>query len=255
MKNNLTFIIEKFKLALKENSEYKINLWSAFIINIVVIIILILFFSIFKNLAGDILNWNSYDFLIYTLLILTGSKSHFIFSIRRMKQLLLFGTLNQILSKPINPFIFASVNSLKGPVLIIFPILFISTLILIYFADYSNYLLFLSSFCFGFIIYSLTISFLESFAFFIKENSFLNLFYQESNRSVRLYTPKLFESFSKGFYFFPYALVAYFPLQILKGEVDLFFELLPYFFILFFVLIIAIYFIWKIGLKKYEAFG
>ena len=124
MNKYLDFFLTKFSLAYKENSEYKTNLWSAIIANTVAVLTLILFFNVLSNLVSDILNWSNYDFVLYSILFLAGSKIYFIFSIRHFNNFLLSGDLNLILNKPINPLFFQFFNNLRGPVLIVFPTLF-----------------------------------------------------------------------------------------------------------------------------------
>ncbi len=255
MANYFDFILTKFSLSYKENSEYKINLWSAILANISIVFVFILFFEVLSSLISNILNWTRYDFILYSILILTGSKIYFIICIRKFNRFLLNGDLNTILTKPINPLFHQFFNNLRGPILIIFPILILIILILIFLGNYSNFLLAFLSFFLGFILLSLILSIAESLAFFMKNNFFIINLVQNINQSSRSFTPKLFENFSILFYFLPYSLIGFFTIEILNGKVIFFLNYLIIFLELILIFFILLLIIWKIGLKKYEAFG
>lgn len=256
IRRNISFVIARFKLAFKENSEYKVNLYSAIAINMMMIFVALLFFSVYINFSGVILNWNYTDFILYSFIVLAGSKTYHIFAIKHFKTQLLRGHLNNGLIRPVNVYIFHSLFYLMGPVLIIFPflILVIATMIIYY--SYVNVILFVLFFLFTLIYCSFFYSFFSSLAFFIKENDFLVTLSINTNHTVEIYTPKMFQTLSTIFiYLFPSALFGYVSIEILKGTTDLLFSLVPYILASFLFLTISIYFIWKIGLKKYEAFN
>ena len=256
IRRNISFIIARIKLAFKENIEYKVNLYSAIAINLVMILVALLFFSVYIKFSGVVLNWSYTDFILYSFIVLAGSKAHYLFAIRSFKTQLLKGHLNNGLIRPVNPYIFHSMFYLMGPVLIIFPfLLFIIYSMLIYYS-YTNVFFFTIFFIFAFFYCSFFYSFFGSLAFFIKENDFLVSTANSLNNVVEVYTPKMFQSVSTTYiYIFPSAIFGFLSIELLKGNATLLLKLLPYIIATFFIMIISIYFIWKIGLKRYEAFG
>lgn len=256
LKRNVGFIMARLKLAFRENIEYKVNLYSAIAINLAMIFVTLLFFSVYIKFSGVILNWSYKDFILYSLIVLAGSKSQFIFSIRGFKTQLLKGHLNNGLIRPINPYIFHSMFYLMGPVLIIFPFLLFMIYGMLFYYHYANILLFSIFFIFSFIYSSFFYSFFGSLAFFIKENEFLVSASSNINNVVEWYTPKMFENISTTYiYLFPSAVLGFISVELLKGNTNLLLRLLPYILTTFFLLIISIYFMWKIGLKRYEAYN
>lgn len=256
MGRNLDLIFCKIGLAFKENVEYKTNLWMAILANISVVFVMFLFFYILSDLLFDFLNWSRYDFLVYSILLLAGTKSELLFCVRKFRFYLLSGKLNNVLSKPVNSIIFQMVVNLKGPVLVVFPILFLVLCGLIFFGDYDFYFLAGVVFLFGMVLNVLFFSVLDSLAFFIKNNLFLQNLFRSVNYSVRTYTPKSLENFSSLFYFFPTSVYAFFVVEILRGDLKFFY--FGYFWVLIlfsFVLFFCLVFIWRVGLRCYEAFG
>ena len=256
LQRNISFIVARLKLAFRENIEYKVNLYSAIAINIVIILVALMFFSVYIKFSGVILNWSYTDFILYSFIVLAGAKSQYIFSIRSFKLQLLKGHLNNGLIRPVNPFIFHSLFYLMGPVLIIFPFLLFMVFSMIFYYHYANLIIFIFFFTFTFFYCSFFYSFFGSFAFFIKENDFLMTTSNSVNSIVEFYTPKMFQSVSTTFiYFMPSALFGYVSIEILKGNTLLLSRLVPFILISFFIIIISIYFMWKVGLKRYEAFN
>jgi len=198
-KKNLNFILAKIIIGLKENKEYKINLYSAIIVNLVVVLIYLIFFMIFNKNFPEVLNFTRYDFLVYGFLILSGSKIYHIFVLKYFSKKLLRGDLNLILTKPINPFLFSIFSSFRGPVIIVFPMLLLITLLLIYFGDYSiiNYIPAILFFIFSCIYYMIFFNIFESLAFFIKENYFFTeIIYRSIVLALNIGTIFNFQSYS-----------------------------------------------------------
>lgn len=250
------FIVERFKIANIENSEYKANLWSALIINIFYILIMFVFFETYINLSNSFLNWELYDFFIYTMLILLGHKSYFIFSFHKLNTYLLKGDLNQALFRPINSYIFMSFNGLRGPVLIIFFLLFVITLTMALFHNYNNFFYFLIFFLFSFFYSSFYMNVFDLLAFFMKQNSDLLLFSKTINESNRQFIPVAFDGTRLNFfYLLPSSLLGFFSVMILKNELEFVWTFLPYLILSGVILFILNITMWTYGLKKYEAFG
>jgi len=255
MFKSFNFIFERVRIAFRENIEYKANMWTAILANLTRLFVLMLFFFIFESLIGEILEWSNYDFMLYSGLILAGQKVAYFVSVRKFKYHLLIGDLNIILCKPISSLLFQFFRRLHGAVLIVFPILVSFVICLMVFGDYENYLLASFVFLFGMAFHSLYISIFESLAFFFKESGFLVNLYRDFNYSVNGFTPKMMENFSSVFYFIPGSLCGYFVVEILLGRVDYFWNIFWILGLMFIILCFILKFIWKFGLKKYEAFG
>jgi len=255
MFRSFNFIFERVRLAFRENSEYKANLWTAILANSVRLFVLMLFFFVFENLIGEILGWSNYDFMLYSGLILAGQKVAYFVSVRKFKYHLLVGDLNIILCKPINSLLFQFFKRLHGAVLIVCPILVSFVVILMFLGDYENYLLAIFVFLFGMAFHSLYISIFESLAFFFKESGFLVNLYTDFNYSVNGFTPKMMENLSSVFYFIPGALCGYFVIEILLGRVEQLLGIFGILCLVFICLCFGLKVIWKFGLRRYEAFG
>lgn len=254
---NLYFLYERYKQAFKENSEYKINLWSAIGINIVTLIIGFIFFDVYSNVLGnDILDWNIKDFFIYMLITLAGSKSFHIFSLKRFNISLVTGKLNVALIRPINPFIYMSVSELRGPVLIVFPMLLLSIFLALFFYDYANVFFFFLFFVFGFFYFSMYNNIFQLLAFFMMNNIYYIDLASQTNGISRQYIPKTFDGFSFNFfYFLPSSIFGYFNILILKDNILDVLVFIPYLIGSFVLMLLISFLLWKIGMSKYEAFG
>jgi hypothetical protein len=79
----------------------------------------------------------------------------------------------------------------------------------------------------------------------------------EVDKIGRQFTPKLFENYFtlNIFYLLPSGIGGYVLVEILNGNLEIIYENILFIFISIFFLILGIYVMWKIGLKKYEAFG
>ena len=251
----LNILKEQFFIALKEIKEYKSNSYSVLFIDVFVLLIYIAFFSVYQSVAGDFLDWNTYDFILYYLIMLIEWKIVWLFGLINLRPKLIRGDFNIVLNKPINPFIYFSLKTMNGATVFTIPPLILSITLMMYWGDYNNFfisslLIFLGSFYFMF-MYNL----FESMAFIMKENGFLINVMQRTNSTVKRFTPLAFDGLKVNvFYLMPGAVSGYFSLSVLKGNF-IFLEYLVY--ILFSISIIIIFtiFLWHYGLKRYEAFG
>ena len=136
---HIDYFILKVILAFKENKEYKINLWSGLLINTLNLVITILFISIIVNNSLINLNWTKLDYIIFSTLVLLGSKGYHLFVFKHLSLKLRKGMLNESRIRPLNIIFIESLRSLRGPVLVVFPSLFILVIILIGLGTYTNY--------------------------------------------------------------------------------------------------------------------
>lgn len=256
MNQYFSIFYEKFKQALNENKEYKTNLYGIILSDFFSLITYLLFFFVFRSFIGkEILNWNNFDFFIYTLILLVSGKIINLFSLWKLRNLILSGRLNSWIVKPINVYFFSSLLGIKGgrvvTTMFLFIILFFSILI-----KYNFLFLGLLMWIFS-IIYSillLNIFFLLYF-FFKGKNSFLEVI-KYLNSVIRQFTPKVFDKSNLEYFvlFIPTALMGYYTIEIFKGNFIIFHYYLKLILFFLFLLVINIL-MWEKGIKKYEAFG
>lgn len=246
----------KCKLSLKENIEYKVNLYSVLLFDFLTLFVYFIFFSIYSKLIDDIILLSKFDFVLYYCLLLLGGKFVRFFFLRNFKYTLISGNLNIYLTKPVNSFFLSSIIRISGANTFTAPILLGITIILILLADYTNYIISFVILFFGFIYYSVFFNFFQSFAFFLKDNDKLFFMIQEVNFFSEKYLPRMFENmrFGEIFYLFPSSIFGYFVLMALKGNL-IFFDFISIILITFLIFVFGTYLFWYFGLKKYEAFG
>ncbi len=247
-------LVEIFSVALKQNKEYKANLWSALLINLVYILVMISFYLAFFPLISSISNWNEVDYLMFIFILLLLGKFVIVFSVKRLNRDLLEGKLNIVLSKPINPFFYFSTR-FNGAVLVVSSLVFLSFLFLLFYFYQFNFI-FLFYFIFSAIYQIIFVTFFISTAFFIKNNFFLVDISSKINNRIKEFTPNSFRDnlFLKFIYIFPSALGSFILVNILKGNY-LFFKYFEVILSSFIFFILGTYLLWYYGLKKYEAYG
>lgn len=247
--------VTKVQIALKENTEYKINLWSAIITNIVFFCVVMIFYSAISPLLEEILGWTIIDFSLYLSMSLLLGKFQGIFTLKFLQRVLLKGDFNSILCKPVNSFFYFS-TQFRGMILVTLSIFIIInfTLILLY---YNLSFLFLFYFLFSIVYTSLFFSLFMSTAFFMKENSFFLNIPRKLNNRIKEFTPKAFEnySFANLIYILPTASTSFILVEFLRGNLEYFDIILKIVFPSFIVIVFGTYIMWYYGLKKYEAFG
>jgi len=259
MSKVLEFIKMRIILGLKENKEYKANLFSIFLTDIMYLITSIFFYLILQDLIGDeILNWSAFDFMLYGFLVYLSFKFIRMLSFSSLPRFLILGKLNVILTKPITPFLFLSTQGFRGFRFVSISYLFLIILSLIFYNNYSNIFLGILVYFYGLFYLIVLYNFLYSLSFVTKSISWIFNIYTPITMMTRNYTPKLFTNFSWNLFFNlqPIAICGYYTIEVLKGNF-LFFSnnYFLYSLIILFILIFFIYLLWKIGLKKYEAFG
>lgn len=248
----------KCKLALKENKEYKAQFWSVVLFDLILVCVILIFYTIYGNLINSILNWNLIDFFLLFCFQLLAGKFFWMHNLRFFSQRLLQGELNLYLVRPINSFFISSIKFISGSNILTGIVLFVITIGTIFTNSYENILLSILIWFLGSIYYLIFVDFLYSFGFFIKESNFLvDLFNYELNFAIESYTPKMFENslFKYIAFLLPSAIYGFFAVEALKGRFDLLMYFLPYILISFFIMLFGVILMWHYGLKKYEAFG
>lgn len=250
--------ITKSLISLKENKEYKTQLWSVILFDIMIFLVMIFFYSVFGELVFEFLNWSTYDFLIFFCLNMLAAKVIWMHFLKVFASRLLNGELNLYLVRPINSYFMANSMTINGANIVTGLAYLLLTILLIYFGNYSYYLLAFLIFILGCIYYLIFHNFIASLAFFMKSSEFLvNLVNRRLNFAIEEYTPKLFYKtpFQWIAFSMPSAFYAFFVMEALNGRFDLLIEFSIYLLGVFIVLFIGLIFEWHYGLKRYEAYG
>lgn len=253
----VNILYEKLKQAIKASLEYKTNLYSVLMFDIIAFFVYTMFFKVYKTAIGEILIWTNYDFIVYFLLLLAGGKGMWLLSLMKFNTFLLEGGINTYLTKPVNTFFLSLIRNTSGVNIITFPMFFILMCILIVLGNYQNYFI---SFCillFAIFYYQMFVNLVQSLAFFMKKNEF---FFESARRLIFVneqFTPKMFENsgFKTFFYLLPTSIFGYFTLESLKGNITQLQYYFPFMVITLICFIVGTYALWYYGLKKYEAFG
>lgn len=255
-KRNYNTLVEGIKIGIKNAIEYKVNIYFSIALRIVIFSIFSSIYILFEELIFSHLNWTIQDFQLALLLILFFDHIFFLFFIEKLNTLLLSGDLNSILNKPTNPFILVNYKLINGQDFV--TPLFLFPFIIYFILNYSfNILLFLILIIIIIFFNLIFVQFIGSFAFFSKE--FPRLLFgvdKEIKRTIRNFTPKVFDFSSFGFivYLLPTSLMGFGLVEFLLGR----YYILSYFiisFIISIVLCVITILMWRYGLKRYEAFG
>lgn len=254
---NFGVLVEMVRIQFKSLLEYKANLYAVLFFDTIVTIVFGFFFFIFGEFVFEILGWVERDFIFYFILLLVAAKCKWFFSLMNFSQRLLLGELNLVLTKPVNSFFFECMRNMTGATVVTIPLAFICFLGCCFYFKVSWFLV-LSSILvlmLGVIFEIIWVNFFESFAFFVKRNEFLVFLYFRLIFFNEKYTPKIMESVSKWSYLLSTSIYGYFVIEILNDRFDVFFNFLPWIFGVGVVVGFLTYFMWVIGLKRYEAYG
>ncbi len=260
MGNLISVYKVQFLMALKQLKEYKIDFYMGLVTNIIVSLSYVLFYLVFDNLSGGILDWEYYDFILFFFMSFFTSLLLRFFWVRSMVILLNNGNLNMVLSKPVNTFFFVIIKDLRGSIIFFTFFLGLITILLsITNTSYSNYILAYSIALIGFLIQAIFLNVIFSMAFLTKGlvKYLFSIYYHNLNTAVETYTPKFFEETNLKYlaYMFPVSFIDYFFIEILKGNTTEVLLYLPYFLLFGIICLMILILQWHYGLKKYEAFG
>ncbi|MBN2838000.1 MAG: hypothetical protein JXM74_04525, partial [Fusobacteriaceae bacterium] len=167
LKKYFTIFFTKYIMCLKENKEYKVNLYSALMFDFVTLFVFYLFLSVFiGSLAGDILvGWRKYDYILYYFLLLHAGKGVRFFFLQGFSRNLLNGVMNIYLSKPVNPYFFSAIQTYRGANALTYPLLLMIIICMIFMFDYTNYILGFFMMFFGLVYYITFYNLFASLAF------------------------------------------------------------------------------------------
>lgn len=262
-KNNLKKYIDIYKeqilIRVKVFLEYKINFWMMNFFDIISLSTYILFYSTLMTLIGDLIQFTITEFILFWFLHLLAWKMLWIHNLREFNYRLLKGEINDHLVRPVNTYFLSSIKLFSGNNFIS---LFYVIPIVIGLIFYNNYelkyiILGLGLLIFSWFYFIISFNFIESTAFFIKQNSFIRNPFHNIDSTLFKYTPKTFEnsSFKDIVYLFPVSVQTFLVIYTLKGNTDLLFHYFPYIFLSFVILVFGTIKIWELGLKKYEGFN
>lgn len=241
--------------AFKQIKEYPINFWSIVYFDISLTIVYLFFYSIIQSLSLNFLSWTYLDFILLYVTIQMISKGTYFFILRSLNKQLLLGDLNIWKSKPINPFIGMSSRAKDGAIFTTFIFLFFLIILYLY-GPYQNIFQGILLLFFSLIYYIVYTDFFESLAFFIKQNNFIIRISKDVAYLNDRFTPKVFEGTKLNFLFYlPTALFGFYFIELVNNRFDYLSKYFIFIIISFLIFIFGNYILWKIGLKKYEAFG
>ena len=242
-----------------ENKEYRTNLVMGFLSNFTMILSYVIFFGIIGELFLAQYGLGFRDYLLFFCLIAMGSFLWRFTANRTFYQLLLKGDLNKALTMPINPYIYQIPMALRGSLMAFCVFWFIALIVVILLWHVTIYLLLgFVTFMLGFIFQTAILSFIFSLAFFMKKSEFIfSLYYHELNHVVEGFTPVPFLDSKLALLMvsIPSAVYGFVTLMTIKGDLSFLMNTIMVCIIgsLFFGTLT--YINWRIGLKKYEAYG
>lgn len=263
MNKNLDYIKENYLIQLKSLNEYKTNIYFSILISTIFSLVSYFALIVISKNFSDILPWGNNEILFFTffggfIALFFGA---FWFS-GNLRYYILSGSLNAFLTKPVNVFIqyfftssvfFVLLTSLIHLVFLMYVIFFIFDIVYLDRLFYCFILGFLSG-IFAIFIYQ----FFDSLAFFIKESNFLFHIYVQPQYVFDRFPAVMFKNWIKilsffyaGAYIQSYSTAYYFGYISFSEVLNMYFYLI----VLIIVFLILVYLVWKIGLKRYEAFG
>ena len=269
-KNNLSKYFEYFKanfiILFKKLIEYKANFFVCFIEHIIYFSSIVLIFNIIFSNFADVISWKLSDYVLFFVLIdwICASTGIFIWRMPDLRNIIIKGDFNIFFLRPINRFISYFLHNLNGNTLIytiINPIIHITTLIIFFDIELHNILFGVLIWILVWIGYISLYEFLHSFEFIYKSSSrTMNEVFNELNYSLANQYP--YQFFNKLNFktilliISPLFFVGSLLIPILRNYPIWNLRLQIFILILSIIIfIIGIIINWKIGLKKYEAYG
>jgi len=240
--------------------EYKVNVYSIILEGTIWFSVAFFLLSIFSDILTDIVDWQIYDYFVFFMLAdFIGVFGRFVAE-KRLVYNLLTGKINFYLNKPMKPFFLYYFSDFNTGIFSGLLMSFIINLVLhiFYWGEYNF------TFLFFFLIFLLIlmeiffIMFMDSFSFYAKSLN-LNKVLEPLKYGLLLRLPYDFLKnfrFSNLFFLFSFYFVGALLIPILKNQeasyIILYILLICSFIILFLTGTIIN---WKLGLRRYEAFG
>jgi ABC-type uncharacterized transport system permease subunit len=247
---------------IKYLKEYKSNLYSGILMAIVSNFAFIAFFYIISNQFSDLLPWSFGDFYIFFLLLyIINGFAGFVIWREFLYITITKGDFNNYLTKPTNIFFLYLFNKISPNPIIYMSVNLVFLIFGIFYFSIELHNIFL------FLLFSVfLIVFISLVYFFLLSLDFLKLRLGEYAISSFFKVDILFHSYPfifferfeyKNFLFiFPFVFVSSILVPTLRDYTiyDLLYQL-TFLIVASFILLLGIIFLWKYGLKRYEAFG
>jgi ABC-type uncharacterized transport system permease subunit len=252
LKANLFIMFQSMK-------EYKSNLYSVFLIQIVFVSISYFIMFLIASNFGDVIGWSYLDFIIYTALIkmITQAVGFFIWG-NSISASILSGSLNTHLLRPTDikfQYYFSNLSS-SAFIFFIFSVLEVIILLLFFDSNFQISLFFLLIIFLLFVYQFLFFQVIETLGFYYKQldQQILKLIYP-INSTLSSYPIDFFNKmrFKEILFIIVYSLLA---LLLFPSTYHYDKNMV----LLITLMLIVVFFViftlnWKNGLKKYEAFG
>jgi len=245
----------------KTLKEYKINIYMGICANFMFMLITSIFFKIFVDNFGVLIPWKLSEWIFFMINfefihLLSGG----FWYTHNLKNEILVGNLNIYLTKPKNiflQFLYSNIGHIGFITGFVYCILFIVYIIFIK----LNLMYLLLTFSFsiiGGIFTVILFQYINSFSFFFKSANMVRTTLVNAQRIIEKHPAIMFpNSFQFIFAFMPFVYYTAYPTHFLFGymRIEQFLILFLQLIFLTFIVSLGLYYNWKIGLKKYEAFG
>lgn len=239
--------------------EYKANLYSVFLIQIIFVSISYFTSFIIASNFGEIIGWSFIDFLVYQAIIKIIYQFSGIFLWgKSISYSIIYAQFNNHLVMPLNiklKYYFNNLSS-SGYIYILFSLIELLILLIFFYQRELNYSLLLFTVIILMIYHFFIHQSLETMGFHYKklDTALLKLYYPITN-ILSSYPINYFQffKFKNILIFIPHSILVFiiFPSSITIS--------LTLFYVIFIIIILSLITIvilnWKLGLKKYEAYG
>lgn len=260
-KHYFNYFKENFIVSFKSLVEYKTNLYNLLFIEVFLAFSMLTFGFVLAENFSEQIGWTFFHFiLLYYISMLVNDLAGMFYFNKSLFYRLTEGNFNSYLSKPGNPFLIY-IFSYSFNVLISVSIYTVILTVLFIYLKFSilNIFIALLVMFFSIILYVYFYHFLNSVSFFsLKSGEFLTRFLWNGNRLAGTYPYPFFNKLKYKFFMliFPGFITSALTIPILFGDsiFDLKYQLI-FLVILFLISFFGVKFMWKIGLKRYEAFG
>lgn len=264
IKQYFNYFIENFIIAHKRLVEFKVNLFNVLFVHIMQIFGFLIFGFVLISNFGDIIGWKIEDYMVFITISTIGYYffAHNFIAFKYLHKKIVNGELNMFLFRPLNPLLqYILKTDFSVNVFILNSILYLS--ILEFYFDYEilKIIIIIPLLIFIGIVNLIVYFLLESVSFFSLElGRTLRLFIEGTiDRKFLFFYPANF--FENSIYLmivsiFPFAMYSLLIMPLLQGKENLYLE--TQITILLVILIfgtMALHFMWKKGLEKYEAYG
>ncbi len=259
----LNFILTNIAIMWKRLIEYKASFYSAFFEQLFFIPGYFLFIYVISSSFSEVLTWTPMYIFLFVMLedTLRTLAGVFAWKSEFLSDMIKKGDLNNMIFRPkgvLFKYYFTDLSPSSFTYVIINIPAIIGLLCYLNISIYSLFLLFIFSLLIT-ILYFSFYNLVYVFAFFIIdiEKMLVNLFFKSNSLFIQ-YPAPFFTNFSvyKLFYIFPAFILGYILIPIIENNES--FNILELLLIVVGVIIVMnmiISLLWKIGLKKYEAYG